>query len=189
MSKGYYHTKDSVQEYIQMAKDVNSKGLIEKFKTFLKPQSSILELGSGPGTDWNILQQDFRVTGSDNSLEFLRHLKESFPKGEFLELDAITLDTNKNFEGIYANKVLFHLSDEELKASLLRQQQVLLPKGVICHSYWKGKGEESFKGMFVNYHDIEELKGFYAPNFEVLLIEEYKEFEKGNSIVVIARKK
>jgi len=185
----YYKTKESVAEYIELAKDVSGKELIKKLNVFLPINSKLLEIGSGPGTDWNILSNDYSVVGSDNSNEFLQHLKSTNPTGEFLKLDAISLITSLNFNGIYSNKVLHHLKDDELKSSIQRQSEILNPKGIICHSFWKGKGSEVFKGLFVNYQNEESLKALFEPYFEVLILESYAEFEEGDSLLLIARKK
>ncbi len=188
MEQEYYKTEKSVKEYIQLAKDVNGQELIEKLQVYLKEHSTILELGSGPGTDWGILNKRFEVTGSDNSLEFLKHLRANNPNHLFLELDAVTLETERCFDGIYSNKVLHHLNDQELKESIIRQKDILNDNGIICHSFWKGKGSEIFKGLFVNYHEKESLKKFFEPHFNILLLEEYAEFEEGDSLLLIAKK-
>ena len=189
MTNDYYKTKESVDEYIELAKDVNGRNLIEKLRMYLPANSSLLEIGSGPGTDWNILNEYYEVVGSDNSAEFIRRLKLNNPTGEFFELDATTLKTEKIFDGIYSNKVLHHLTDEELKNSIKRQHEILQANGIVCHSFWKGEGTEIFKGLFVNYHFKSNLQQFFEKYFEVLIIENYKEFEDGDSILFIGRKK
>ena len=189
MSDTYYKTKESVEEYINLAKDVNGGELIEKLKKFLPPNALLLEIGSGPGTDWNILNDTYTVVGSDNSTEFLNHLTANNPDGDFFELDATTLDTDKKFDGIYSNKVLHHLKDEELEASVKRQYEILNSNGIICHSFWKGEGSEIFKGLFVNYHSETALNKYFKDHFEILLLEPYKEFEEGDSLLLIGKKK
>ncbi|MFZ1807454.1 MAG: class I SAM-dependent methyltransferase [Cyclobacteriaceae bacterium] len=189
MTGKYYNTKESVQEYIKLAKDVNGRQLIESLKQILPSDSVILEIGSGPGTDWQILNESYRVTGSDNSTEFLNHLISKNPKGEFLELDATSLKTNKKFDGIYSNKVLHHLNDNELIDSVKRQYEILNSNGIICHSFWKGEGSEIFKGLFVNYNTKATLNLMFQKHFEVLSIEEYKEFEDGDSLLLFGKKK
>ncbi len=124
MNKGYYKTKESVKEYIKLAKDVNGKQLIEKLKQVLPANSVLLEIGSGPGTDYKILNEFYNVVGSDNSTEFLNHMVTEIPNEQFLELDAITLETDKKFDGIYSNKVMHHLKDNELSDSVRRQQEI-----------------------------------------------------------------
>ena len=189
MSTNYYKTPEYVKEYIHLAKDVSGTALIEKLKAYLPSLSSVLEIGSGPGTDWNILRRDFNVIGSDNSNVFLDHLYSNYPNGRFLELDAITLNTKDKFHGIYTNKVLHHLKDDELIASIKRQHEVLHPKGIICHSFWKGEGSEIFKGLYVNYHTQESLTTFFKTHFEILSISGYKEFKTDDSLLLIGKKK
>ena len=189
MSEAYYHTKQSVEEYIRLAEGYNGGDLIERLKSILPTDSSLLELGSGPGTDWELLNSNYKVTGSDNSTEFVKRLNAKNQKAEFLFLDAVTLDTDKKFDGIYSNKVLHHLKDEEIEASIERQYQILNPKGIICHSFWKGEGSEVFKGLFVNYHSEASIKHLFNTYFEILLIEHYKEFEEGDSLLFIGKKR
>jgi cyclopropane fatty-acyl-phospholipid synthase-like methyltransferase len=189
MTENYYKTKESVNEYIRLAKDVNGGELIKKLKKVLPLNSTLLEIGSGPGTDWNILNKDYKVVGSDNSNEFLSHLISENPKGNFIELDAVTLSTEDKFDGIYSNKVMHHLKDNELTDSVNRQFNVLNANGIICHSFWKGEGSEIFKELFVNYHTMDSLKVFFENHFKILLIEEYAEFEDGDSILLIGKKK
>lgn len=189
MSEEYYKTKKSVDEYIRLAKDVNGAELIEKFKKVLQPNARLLEIGSGPGTDWKILSKDYEVVGSDNSTLFINHLVVENPMAEFLELDATTLATDQKFDGIYSNKVLHHLRDEEIVNSIKRQYDILNSEGIVCHSFWKGEGSEIFKGLFVNYHTANSLRSFFEKQFEILLMEEFEEFESNDSILLIAKKK
>lgn len=189
MGGAYYHTKESVEEYVRLSKGFSGKELIEKLRKVLAPNATILEIGSGSGTDWNILNETYSIAGSDNSTEFLDHLKAKNPLGEFLELDAVTLKTEKRFDGIYSNKVLHHLKDNELSNSIKRQSEILNFGGIVCHSFWKGEGSEVFKGLFVNYHSASNLKENFESYFEVLMIEEYKEFEDNDSLLLIGKKK
>lgn len=185
----YYKTKESVNEYIELAKDVNGQELINELRKVLVENSLLLEIGSGPGTDWNLLSKHYQVIGSDFSSEFIKHLQNKYRDGEFLELDATTLKTTRKFDGIYANKVLHHLTDDELIQSIARQAEILKKDGMVCHSFWKGEGSEIFKGMFVNYHTESQLIEFFEPLFEILSISPYKEFEADDSILLIGKRK
>lgn len=189
MSTDFYKTKDSVEQYIKMAKDVNGQYLIIKLAAFLKPKSTVLEIGSGPGSDWKILNNTYQVTGSDLSDEFLKHLKQNFPQGDFLKLDALTLKTSEKFNALYSNKVLHHLSHKNLIESINRQRDILVPGGIICHSFWQGKGSEIYDGMFVNLHTKNDLKTYFENYFEIILLESYKEFENKDSLLIIAKKR
>jgi cyclopropane fatty-acyl-phospholipid synthase-like methyltransferase len=149
----------------------------------------LLELGTGPGTDYRLLSEKYKVTGSDFSAAFISHLKRAFPTGDFIPLNAATLDLNQRFDAVYSNKVLHHLTDAELMASVKKQAEILNDNGVVCHSFWKGSGAEEFKGMFVNYHEIKEIKRLFSIYFEIVNLREYKEFEVGDSVLLIGRKK
>ena len=184
----YYHTKESVDEYIQLAQGIDGGAIIEKLKDILPSGSTVLELGSGPGKDWKILSEEYDVIGSDLSSEFLDRLKESNPEGRFIQLDAVTIETDTKFECVYSNKVMHHLRDEEFINSLARQFQLLHAGGIICHSFWRGKGSEVFKGMFVNYQTEESLADHVKDKFEILLLEPYQEVENDDSILLIASK-
>lgn len=189
MEDKYYKTKESVNEYIKLAKGVSGKQLIEKLEKVLPANAVLLEIGSGPGTDWRILNQSYNVIGSDNSTEFLDHLNNKNPNEKFIKLDAITLRTDKKFDGIYSNKVMHHLTGNELIDSIKRQYEILNSNGIICHSFWKGEGSEIFKGLFVNYNNKTSLKETFKNYFEILSIENYNEFDNDDSLLLIGKKK
>lgn len=185
----YYHTKESVEEYIKMAQGHDGKQIIAKLKKHLPPGSQLLEIGSGPGTDWKLLKEHYKVLGSDQSQEFLNHLQASFPEGEFLKLDAESLLTDRFFDGIYTNKVLHHLEDEALQNSILRQYEILRPGGIVCHTFWYGQDSEIYNDLFVNYHSDTGVGMLFGDYFDPLLIQYYEEFEKGDSFLYIGKSK
>ena len=104
-------------------------------------------------------------------------------------MDASTLDCEDRFDGIFSNKVLHHLNDEEMTQSIKRQAEIVGSGGIICHSFWKGEGSEIFKGMFVKYHTEESLKDLFSSKFEILILESYAEFDEGDSLLLIGRKR
>lgn len=185
----YYHTKESVDQYIAAAEGFNGSELINELKKHLPAGKSVLEIGSGPGADFEILMGDYAVVGSDFSNEFISRLNIRFPSQQFLNLDATTLKTNLKFDAIYSNKVLQHLSNEQLEKSIEAQIRCLNTDGIICHSFWKGKGNESFEGSLVNYQTKESLLSFFREKFTILYLEEYKEFEAHDSLLLIAQLK
>ena len=185
----YYNSKENVAEYIKMAEGHSGKDLIAILKNYTKKGSSVLELGFGPGTDWKILSNDFNVSGSDYSAEFIKHLQNKYPSGNFLHLNAISLEIIEKFDAIYSNKVLHHLTNKELKESIENQARALSSDGIICHSFWQGEGEETFKGMYVNYHTQEALESLLSKKFKVLHTEQYQEFDTDDSIFIIAQKR
>lgn len=185
----YYHTKESVEEYIRSARGHDGRQVIAKLREYLPEDSLLLEIGSGPGTDWKLLQQHYRVVGSDQSKEFLKHLRTSIPEGEFLALDAASLDTGRLFQGIYSNKVLHHLEDQALATSIKRQCEILHPGGIVCHTFWYGQDTETYNDLFINYHNEEGICKLFGKYFDPLRIKFYKEFDPGDSFLYIGKKK
>ena len=185
----YYNTKESVEEYIKSARGHDGKQIIAKLKEHLAPGSQLLELGSGSGTDWKLLQKHYHVLGSDQSKEFLKHLHAIIPEGEFLELDAASLHIDRLFDGIYSNKVLHHLEDEALQNSILRQYEILRPGGIVCHTFWHGQDSEIYNDLFVNYHSDNGIRMLFGDYFDHLLIRYYTEFEKGDSFLYIGKRR
>lgn len=185
----YYHSRESVDEYIKMAQGHDGRLIIKKLKDYLPAGSKVLEIGSGPGTDWQILNKDYQVVGSDLSPEFIKRLTASHPRGKFLELDAETLETGLRFDAIYSNKVLHHLEDEALQNSVRSQHNILNAGGIICHTFWHGQDTEIYNDLFVNYHTDQGIISLFENYFDHLLVRYYKEFEKGDSFLYIGKKK
>lgn len=184
----YYKTKESVDEYIRLAEGFDGKALIKQLLEHVQGHTTVLELGSGPGKDWQILQETFQVTGSDSSPEFVKRLKAQYLAGDFVELDASKLLIDKKFDIIFSNKVMHHLNDDEMAHSFQKQFELLNDQGIICHSFWKGQGTEVFKGLYVNYVLKNDLETLMKRWFEPLVLQEYAEFEDNDSLLLIARK-
>ena len=185
----FYNTSKTVDQYIAMSHGLDGGEHIAKLMEYLSASSSILEIGTGPGRDYELLIKDYETVGSDLSEEFITRLQEIYPKGDFLKLDAALLETDRTFDAIYSNKVLHHLTDEELQMSISRQEAILSARGLICHSFWKGNGVENFDDMFVNNHTEEGLRSFFSSAFEILHLSHYKEFKDNDSLFLIARKR
>ena len=112
---GYFDDKKNVLEYIKMVEDTEGydpNSIIDKFKKYVPSGSKVLELGMGPGTDFQILNQSYKMTGSDSSNAFLDLYREKDANANLINLDAITLNTTDKYDAIYSNKVLVHLSKD-----------------------------------------------------------------------------
>ncbi len=111
--------------------------------------------------------------------------RDSCPDSDLIQLDAVELDTERVFDCVYSNKVLHHLTDEELKQSFRRQKQVISENGLIMHSYWYGTGVEEHHGLRFVYQTEETLRSIVGAVFNVLDIVSYKEMEDDDSLICI----
>lgn len=186
---GFYDTKKGVEEYVEMAKGYDGKELIEVLKKYLAKGSTVLELGMGPGVDLEILGKDYKATGSDFSQVFLDRYKEKHPNADVLISDAVTLETDRRFDCIYSNKVLHHLTKEELGKSFQRQSGLLNKGGLAFHSFWYGDKEENMHGLLFVYYTEDTLKEFIGDKFEIVSMNRYEEMSENDSLYVLLKKK
>lgn len=183
----YYNDEKNVEQYINMAEGYDGAFLIDVLKQHLATGSTVLELGMGPGKDLRILNRQFTVTGSDYSDIFIKRFLAHHPDADVMQLDAITMNTNRRFDAIYSNKVLYHLTPEQLAQSLQHQQRVLMPDGLALHSFWYGEGSEQMHGLHFAYYTEAQLRTIAEPFYDVIQIARYTEMETDDSLYMLLR--
>jgi len=186
---GFFDTKEGVSEYLEMAKGHDGRELIDKLSEYLAANSTVLELGMGPGKDLELLSKRYEVTGSDNSRLFIESYRRVNPDADLMLLDAVTLKTNRRFNCLYSNKVLQHLQRDDLEGSVPRQAEVLNEGGLLAHALWYGNKVENHGGLHFQYYEESELEEIFGEHFDVVMMERYEEMEPGDSIFAILKKK
>lgn len=184
----YYDDPKNAEQYIKMADGYDGQKLIDRLLTYLPAGTTVLELGMGPGTDLELLAQHYVVTGSDRAQPFLDRYRALNNSADLLLLDAVTLETERTFDAIYSNKVLYHLTRDELRQSFARQVDLLNPGGIALHSFWVGEDEEDQHGLHFAYYTEETLRAQIGAAFEVLEIGRYTEMSADDSLWIILRK-
>lgn len=186
---GFYDTEGGIEAYIEMAQGYDGAQLIEALLEHLPEGSSILELGMGPGVDLDILARSYVATGSDYSQLFLDRYLETHPDADLLLLDAVRLVTDRRFDGVFSNKVLQHLSPEEVHVSLTAQAMLLNAGGIAMHSLWWGdKDDEWMEGLrFAYYTEAALTELIEGTGFEIIEMKRYSEMETDDSILVILK--
>jgi SAM-dependent methyltransferase len=187
-SMGYFDTDEGVDQYIKMAEGYDGGELIEILRKYLPSDSSVLELGMGPGTDLALLQRSFRVTGSDRSAIFVDRYRSLVPSADLLLLDAVDIDTERRFDAIYSNKVMHHLPKQDAARSLRSQHKVLNVGGIALHSLWFGEELEEHHGLLFQQYTAESFCELLGDQFEVLESSVYAEMESGDSLYVVLKR-
>jgi cyclopropane fatty-acyl-phospholipid synthase-like methyltransferase len=185
----YYEKKDNVEQYVKFTPSHDGAFLVDLLAANLPAGSSVLEIGIGPGKDFEKLSRHFRMTGSDLSQRFLDRYRAHNADAELLRLDARTLEIERTFDGIFSNKALIHMSDAELRASFARQHEVLNDGGLMLHSFWHGKGEQEFGGLTLIYHNEDDLAEMLDGSFDIVEIGRHAKMDDDDSVYVLARKK
>ena len=186
---GFYDTKKNIENYIHMAHGYDGKELVAALRKYAPKRASALELGMGPGVDFELLERaGYIVTGSDSSELFLQRYRDRHPKADLMRLDASTLDTERQFDVIYSNKVLHHLTRIDLAKSFRRQHELLRSGGIAIHGLWYGDTQEKMHGLlFINYTE-ETIREIIDHRFETLLVQRYTEMSTDDSLCVVVRR-
>ena len=191
MEKDYYENPDNVENYSKFTPSHDAGDLVAAFARWVPPHATVLELGMGPGKDFKLLSERYRMTGSDFSNAFLDRYRATDAEAELLLLDALTLEmeTERRFDAIYSNKVLVHFDAEKLRQSFARQHEVLNDGGVMFHSFWYGDGTEHHGELTLVRENEQTLTQALGERFEILELEKHAKMQDGDSIYVAARKK
>lgn len=184
----YFDDEKNVRDYITMTEDDDGSALIEVLTRHLPDGSTVLELGMGPGQDLDMLSTRYRVTGTDASQLFLDIYLAYHPHADLFLLDAVTMDTNRQFDAIYSNKVLHHLTPDELRRSLEAQAGVVRPGGIAFHSFWYGAGEQVHHGLRFTHHTEATIRESVCDEFTIVDVERYAEVKDDDSLYVVLRR-
>jgi trans-aconitate methyltransferase len=185
---GYFDDEKKVDEYIKLAEGYDGRELMPILTRHVREGASVLELGMGPGKDYEILSEHFQVTGSDSSLVFLDRYRRIDPSADLVLLDAVNMEIDRRFDCIYSNKVLHHLSRAELVDSLARQWHVLNDAGILFHTLWHGESEEMMDGLRFVYYTETSFARALGPGYEVVESGRYTEMEEDDSIYCVVKK-
>ncbi len=185
---GYFDDINNVREYIKMVEGLDGADLVEVLKKFVEKDSTVLELGMGPGKDLDLLSKSYITTGSDSSKVFLELYRSINPDADLLLLDAVMMDTDRKFDCIYSNKVLHHLTTNDLRISFQNQYKRLNESGILFHAFWYGDKEEQHHGLRFVYYTEETVVDLLDDKFELLELNQYKEDEENDSFYIILKK-
>ncbi len=150
----YYNLNAS--DMIENTLKVDLQPIYEKFESYLKPGTKLLDVGFGSGRDsLHFDAKGFEVV----SIDFAR---EVYNRGrillntEVLLVDVKDIRYKDEFDGIWASAVFFHFTETELKEVLSKCAQALKNKGIIYVSFKYGTEEINRHGRYFN--DFDEAK-------------------------------
>lgn len=138
------------------------KPLLDKLIAYLKPNASVLDIGSGAGFDARYLSdQELDVTSIDLSEKLIELAQEVAPKAKFIKMDMrnITLEDN-SFDGIWASASLLHITKAEFAEVLKKTYSILKPNGTFFVALKEGEGEKFVTNQGEN--NLDGVKRFFA---------------------------
>ena len=135
----------------------------------IRPGSTVLEIGSGPGHVADLLSKaGANVTAVDFSSDMVNVANSRYPQISFQQADAEELPFEANtFDAVVANYVVHHLARPD--KALNEIHRVLKPGGRFAFAVWGAPEEQSSVGAFFGavqaHHDLAELP--HGPLFGV----------------------
>lgn len=185
----YFDVEDNVDGYLKMVADYDGGPLIATFAERVPAGARVLEIGMGGGADLDLLAEaGYEATGSDASSVFLQRYADRGGRCPTLQLDARLLDTDQRYDALFSNKVLQHLTLDEMAASLRRQAALLEPGGVAFHTLWRGEDCEEHHGMLFTQYTRARLEELLPESLEIVELVTYDEMAPGDSLWVLLRR-
>ena len=126
------------------------------------PPSTILDLGCGPGRDLKTFSDlGHAAIGLEGSAQFAA-MARAYSGCTVWEQNLLALELPvAQFDGVFANAVLFHVPAEELPRVLRALHETLKPRGVLFSSNPRGDGQEGWnRGRYGAYHDLEAWRDY-----------------------------
>jgi SAM-dependent methyltransferase len=151
------HYDQRAQSYWEATRDHDVSQNVQAFVSALRgrPPLSLLDLGCGPGRDLiTFASMGHHAVGLEGS-SHQAALARQHSGCDVLEQCLLALDLpDAQFDGVFANAVLFHVPSQELPRVLRQLHQTLKPGGVLFSSNPRGNGQEGWNGdRYGAFHD------------------------------------
>ena len=132
--------QDFADRYLER-RPTEPSALVELLASAAQPGWTVLELGSGPGTDADALEgAGLRVERTDATPAFVERLRHQGRSARVL--NALTDDLGGPFDAVFANAVLLHFTPEELRSVLTSALRAVRPGGLLAATLKEGDGHE-----------------------------------------------
>lgn len=167
----YYNQNASA--YVESTVNVEFSATQERFLSYLKPGTKILDFGCGSGRDTKcFLNKGYRVDAIDGSEEFCKRASEytGIPVRNMLFSE---LNSNEEYDGIWACSSILHLPKSELSDVFEKIHMALKQGGVLYTSFKYGEFEGERRGRFFTDFTSENFRMFISRFPKLVIIEEW----------------
>jgi SAM-dependent methyltransferase len=121
--------------------DESLLAFIEAFLALLGPAPRILEVGSGPGRDADLLEQrGATVVRTDAAWSFVRRLRAAGHEATLL--NVLSDDFGGPYDGVFADAVFLHVPRQDLPGVLDKAHRAVRAEGGLAFTVKTGEGEQ-----------------------------------------------
>lgn len=137
MSSISYYDKNS-QEFFDRTINADVQNLYQKFLKYVPKGGRILDAGCGIGRDSkSFLDKGYDVVAFDGSLEMVKMASNLLGK-DVLHMLFQDINFSSEFDAVWANASLLHVSFENLREVIQSFHKALLPSGILYASFKYG---------------------------------------------------
>ncbi len=160
------HYDERAEDYWQGTRDHDVSQNIATLLRHIETAAplNILDLGCGPGRDLKTFSElGHKAVGLEGAPR-VAALARTHSGCVVWEQNLLALDLpTAEFDGVFANAVLFHVPRSELPRVLLALHVTLKPGGVLFSSNPRGQGQEGWQGgRFGAFHDLATWRRYMA---------------------------
>ena len=153
--------------------DVNFSDIQDKYLSYLKPGSLILDFGCGSGRDSRyFLNKGFKVDAVDGSEEMAKIARE-ITGLDVKQMLFQELNETEKYDGIFACASILHVAYNELPDVFEKMIRALKNNGILYVSFKYGDFEGEVKGRYFTYLTKEKFTELISPFKKLQIIEEY----------------
>ena len=167
-----YYNQNAVA-YVKSTVNVEFSATQERFLSYLKLGTKILDVGCGSGRDAKFfLSKGFSVVATDGSEEFCKMASEytGIPVQKMLFSE---LNSTEEYDGIWACSSILHLPKSELSDVFGKILMALKRGGVLYTSFKYGEFEGERRGRFFTDFTSESFRTFIGEFPKLVIIEEW----------------
>jgi trans-aconitate methyltransferase len=116
---------------------------IERFRSFLPPCATVLDLGCGSGQPVAryLIDAGASVVGVDSSMQMLALCREQFPAQQWIHADMRTLALDQQFAAVLAWNSFFHLKPDDQRRMFPIFQRHAAPGALLMFTSGPSHGE------------------------------------------------
>lgn len=177
------YKEDEIFEYFKASEGLEAKLLMARLEKYLEASSSLLDLDGEQSVELMYLRDNLAMHGTEYKEKILNSYETN------TEIPNSVKNVFRKFDCIYSNKVMTHITENQVIESAAKQYNRLNPGGLICHTFWRGDSDVEVNGEKTYYYELEDIRNIFNEHFTILELAYFTEKVPNDSIYIIAQRR